>query len=135
MTMLYLEYINKEKKIIYSSAGHEHIIHYQSKNNRCLPIKSGGFMLGMLPEISEMLEQREFSLDVGDKIVLYTDGATEAENNKRERFGLNRLIQSVERNAQKNAQGLLDSLYQEIKNFMNNYPQYDDITLISMEKT
>ena len=135
MTMLYLEYINQEKKIIYSSAGHEHIIHYQSKNNRCLPIKSGGFMLGMLPEIGDMLEQREFSLEVGDKIILYTDGATEAENNKRERFGLNRLIQTVERHASKNAQELLNSLYQEIKDFMNNYPQYDDITLITMEVT
>ena len=133
MTMLYLEYNNQEKKIIYSSAGHEHIIHYQCKNNRCLPIKSGGFMLGMLPDIKDMLEQREFNLESGDKVVLYTDGVTEAENKSRERFGLNRLIQSVERNASKNVQELLDSLYLDVKSFMNNYPQYDDITLITME--
>ena len=133
MTLLYLEYINQEKKIIYSSAGHEHILHYDSKQNRCLPIKSGGFMLGMLPEIAEMLEEKELHLASGDKIVLYTDGVIEAEDSKRQRFGLNRLIKAVEKHSQKNAQELLDSLYLEVKNFIAGYTQYDDITLITME--
>jgi serine phosphatase RsbU (regulator of sigma subunit) len=134
MTMLYLEYNPKLQKFVYSSAGHEHILHYKVKENRCIPIKSGGFMLGMLPEIQDMLEDKEIILEQGDKIVLYTDGVTEAENSQKERFGLPRLIKAVESHPEKGAQGLLESLKSQINNFIGTHPQYDDITLISMEK-
>ncbi|MCM8789706.1 MAG: SpoIIE family protein phosphatase [Candidatus Omnitrophica bacterium] len=60
MTMLYLEYNDQNKLISYSSAGHEHILHFNQRENRCIPIKSGGFMLGMVPDIREMLEEKEF---------------------------------------------------------------------------
>ncbi len=165
MTMLYLTWDSQQKKLNYSSAGHEHILIYRSgkvvgaqqedsasgkvvkeeqKDSTTVPlyhsttgsvevIQSGGFMLGMLPDIGEMLEDRSIQLYTGDKVVLYTDGVTEAHNPQGELYSLERLTASVQRHGHRPAEELIEAVRQEVYGFISTQDQYDDITLVGME--
>jgi len=134
MTMLYLKWFADERKFIYSSAGHEHIIWYKKKSNSVELIQSGGFMLGMMPKTEDFLEERELKMDVGDKMILYTDGATEAESPTGGRYGLNRLEDFVRKQAPNNNSVELKKLiYEDLRSYIGIHAQYDDITLIVAE--
>ena len=135
MTLLYLQWSSAEKKLRYSSAGHEHIIIYRALTNQVESIMSGGFMLGILPDISHFLEEKEEKLSLGDKVIIYTDGITEGRNTDEEMFSLHRLINAVSRHGNKSAGQLLTVLKDEIYNFIGEREQYDDITLVVMEAT
>ncbi|MFA5116191.1 MAG: SpoIIE family protein phosphatase, partial [Candidatus Omnitrophota bacterium] len=144
-----------QKKLFYSSAGHEHILIYRSnlESPRVAPegasplgrspeyqpnveaIISGGFMLGMVPEIDEYLEDRSLSLNPQDKVILYTDGVTEARNIDEDLFGLKRLTDIISKHGHKPAQDLLSIIKEEVYAYIGTREQYDDITLVVMEAT
>lgn len=166
MTMLYLTWDSREKKIRYSSAGHEHIIIYRCKgvgeqqgdSARCKGIEgldqtktstplnlytstpasvevilSGGFMMGMLPDIETFLEDKELKLNPGDKVILYTDGVTEAHDPQGVLYSLERLVASVRKHGHKPVEELIEAVRQEVYGFISTQDQYDDITLVGME--
>ena len=140
MTMLYLKWETLSKKLIYSSAGHEHILIYRKAGSivdgqlsMVESIISGGFMLGMVPDIDEYLEDRELSLNPGDKVILYTDGVTEARNPQEELFSLERLIDIIAKHGQEPVEQLLSTIKGEVYAFISTREQYDDITLVVME--
>jgi len=151
MTLLYLLWQSSTRTLTYSSAGHEHILIYRNQGpattgnvgsatsggtaarNQVETILSGGFMLGMIPDIDKFLEERQIKLESGDKILLYTDGVTEAESASGDRFGLERLIESFQKYSQKPAQELMQAVKDDVYAFIGTYPQYDDITLVVME--
>ena len=98
-------------------------------------ILSGGFMLGMVPEIEQFLEDRQLSLQPGDKVILYTDGVTEARNPNEDLFSLPRLTDIIEKHGHRPANELLDTIKQEVYSYIGTREQYDDITLVVMEAT
>jgi len=133
MTMLYLRYDSTNKTLTYSSAGHEHILIYRANQNKVESIISGGFMLGMIPDISSFLEDKNITLNPGDKIILYTDGVTEARNPNEDLFGLENLIESIQKHGSKPVDELLSSIKDEVYAYISTREQYDDITLVVME--
>lgn len=163
MTMLYFQWDSEQKKMSYSSAGHEHILIYrnngklvaeswklkaESEGKEALNLQhsassiqqssvevipSGGFMLGMMPEIGEMLENRELELVSGDKVVVYTDGVTEARNQIDEMYSLDRLTKTLKEHGLKPCQELIASLKDNVYAFIGGAEQFDDITLVVME--
>jgi len=135
MTMLYFRYDTITKILTYSAAGHEHILIYRASQNKVESIISGGFMLGMIPDISSFLEDKNITLSLGDKIILYTDGVTEARNPQEDLFGLEKLIEFVEKYGSKPAEQLLNSINEEVYAYIGTREQYDDITLVVMEAT
>ena len=142
MTLLYFMWEASTNTFTYSSAGHEHILICRNKGPTTTggttagiveAILSGGFMLGMMPDIESYLEDKEIKLESGDKILLYTDGVTEAQNHAEERFGLGRLIGSFQKNSSKPAAELMQVIKDEVYAFIGSHPQYDDITLVVLE--
>ncbi|MBI5555167.1 MAG: serine/threonine-protein phosphatase, partial [Elusimicrobia bacterium] len=106
---------------------------YHSTTGSVEVIQSGGFVLGMLPEIETYLENKELKLNSGDKVILYTDGVTEARDPREELYTLERLIASVQKHGHKPAEELIEALRQEVYGFISTQDQYDDITLVGIE--
>ena len=90
-------------------------------------------MLGMLPDIDTFLEEKRIKLEPKDKILLYTDGVTEAENQSHDRFGLDKLQDSFRKNIDKPTLELMQAIKDDVYSFIGAHPQYDDITLVVME--
>jgi sigma-B regulation protein RsbU (phosphoserine phosphatase) len=85
-----------------------------------------------------LIEQAEFevlevALHSGDKIVIYTDGVTEAQNLQAEFFGRHRLRQVVAGHRADSCRELHDAVQSAIADFTESAPQADDITLVVIE--
>lgn len=70
----------------------------------------------------------------GDLLVLYTDGVTEAENDRHEFFGSDRLIATVKENVGKSAQEIHERVIRGLCEFAGSLSPCDDITLMVLAR-
>ena len=71
-------------------------------------------------------------LESGDRLFLYTDGVTEAQDVKNQMFG-NERLQKVLNQEEMSLADTLDCVHQQIKKFVKNASQSDDITMMIIE--
>ena len=69
-------------------------------------------------------------LDEGDIIVMYTDGITEAENEKDEEYGEESLKNHVKRNLKSSPEELINSIVEEVESHAVDLSAQDDVTLL-----
>lgn len=77
--------------------------------------------------------QNELQLTPGDQIFLYTDGVTEAADKNNRLYGEERLLKTVNRNIVKGPQDLCKAVKADVDRFVGGAPQFDDITMLSVE--
>jgi serine phosphatase RsbU (regulator of sigma subunit) len=87
--------------------------------------------VGLVPEASFQLEHRD--LAPGDRIVLYTDGVTEAQNGSGEFFGRKRLREAVRCAGSATCPELHAAIQKAVLDFTAGAEQADDLTLVVME--
>lgn len=75
--------------------------------------------------------QREFHMNPGDRLFVYTDGVTEATNTNNELFGEERLLDALNHNPDADPEELLPIVKKNIDDFAGEAPQFDDITMLS----
>ncbi len=93
-------------------------------------ISSQALPLGITPDISFKDETHYIAIETGDRVILATDGVTEARNLAGEFFGKQRLIDSItECHA---CDFLIDRLAENLEIFCENAPQDDDISVIEV---
>ena len=98
----------------------------------CLPVASN-FVVGVFDDIE--FESNTLTFGIGDTLLLYTDGVTEAFNDKREQFSesnLQDILASMHESS--SAKEVVTSVLQSVKTFSGDYPQSDDITLLSLQR-
>ncbi len=131
MTMAMLSWDHTTKKMSYVGAGHEHILVYRADSGICDVVLTGGVALGMVPDNSKVISEKELDLNDGDLVVLYSDGIIEARNPSGELFGLDRLKALViEYAPQYSADGINYHVAKDTVAFMAGATQLDDMTLI-----
>ncbi len=84
-------------------------------------------MLGVQRGIA--FEERSLELAVGDRVLLYTDGITEAENQYGEFFGVDRLCTLFSTNRTLPPEALLERLLSDVRVFCGETPIRDDISM------
>jgi sigma-B regulation protein RsbU (phosphoserine phosphatase) len=130
-TLLYGMLDAKNNRLTYCSAGHNDAF-LISGNKEVNRLNKGGLILGMFPEI--VYEQESVVLIEGDTFLLYSDGITEAMNEKEEEFGEEQLLDVVKSNLNLDAERLIEEVKQNIDNHSGEYPQFDDITLLVIKR-
>ena len=127
----FLAIINTKNGLVkFANAGHNPPLVGSYPNFRFLKCSSG-FVLGGLQEA--FVTDEEFTLQNGEQITLYTDGITEAMNEKREQYGEDRFLALA--NA-KEYSCLLEfhlELKDDIYKFVGNAEQSDDMTYITLK--
>lgn len=114
----------------YANAGHNPPVIKISNEVKFLHSKPGFVLAGM--------ENYKFTSNIlkmnrGDKIFLYTDGATEAANLDHELYGENRLIECLKQQSGKNCYDALHGVREDIDNFVGKAEQFDDLTLLAFD--
>jgi serine phosphatase RsbU (regulator of sigma subunit) len=131
MTLNYLEWRDEERTLRYAGAGHEYIIWYHKANGEVDRIKTGGLALGLVADQTPHVKKWELKTSPGDVVVLYTDGIIDARNSKSEMFSFERLLSAVERYAALGeSEKIQKSIINDVKSFMGDAEQYDDMTLV-----
>jgi len=73
-------------------------------------------------------------LPSGTLLLLYTDGVVDALNPQGERFGAEQMLDIAQDNLGCSASDLRDSLLTRLRQFIGDEPQFDDITLVAVER-
>jgi serine phosphatase RsbU (regulator of sigma subunit) len=102
------------------------------RDNRVLVLKGSGarFPLGVMETPQYVLQ--DVQLQSGDLLLLYTDGVTEAMNDRQEMFGDERLNTLFLKLGQQDmrARGIVENIKDEIMNFSGPDQQHDDLTIV-----
>ena len=88
---------------------------------------TGGLVLGALA--GARYPTHTVQLMRGDRLVLFTDGVTEAFNPTEELYGAKRLVDEVHVHGGGTPAALVERICSSVTNFAGNAPQSDDITL------
>ncbi len=126
VTFCYCVVDTNSHQITYTDAGHCPPILVKA-NGTVVRLDAGGAVLGVLPEWK--YEQATVSLDPGDRLVLFTDGITEAANAREEEFGEERLAQLISALRDRGAYELKNRILQTVASFTAGRAQ-DDATLV-----
>lgn len=129
VTVFLAKYDSLNNKLVYSSAGHNHmLLIHQDGSYQILQAK--GMPLGVLRSKDIVYEKKEISLKKDDLLVLYTDGATESVNMENQEYGLQRLIKEIVQNRNQNLEFIANHIYRDILEFTNKEIPDDDFTLL-----
>ena len=78
-------------------------------------------------------KERNLTLQPGDMIFIYTDGVTEAANNKNELFGEARMLEALNLPYEGDVSALEKNIKDSIDSFVDGAQQFDDITMLCMK--
>lgn len=138
VTMFYVILDSKNRIISYASAGHNPMILFRAASQDIFFLNPKGFPVGIsLPD--ETLFRRSISLEKiklkkDDMLLIYTDGVTEAMNERREQYGEERLIEITKQNGHLHPTKFIDLLEKDIKRFTGGTAQNDDITVVAVKE-
>jgi len=136
ITMAYLILNGASDQVTMARAGHNPPFVYRQATGEVEDVGGVGMAVGIDSGgvFDRILKDQEFSFYHGDVILLYTDGVTEALNEKGEEYGEDRMRDALKRYAGKSAQELIDKIAEEVDEFAGGKEQSDDITLIAIKK-
>jgi serine phosphatase RsbU (regulator of sigma subunit) len=93
-----------------------------------------GFPLGLEASIAQFVAELSIELQPGDGVVLYSDGITEAENEKGEFYGLERLCKIVKQHWSQPAEKIKEHIVTDVQKFIGQQPVHDDLTLVVVKQ-
>nr|MBQ6242258.1 SpoIIE family protein phosphatase [Lachnospiraceae bacterium] len=118
-------------RLSFVNAGHNPPVVLSAEGERTWLRRKGGFILGGMEGIS----YREDSLTLlpGDKLFLYTDGVTEAEDRTHALYGEERLMACLEAHEAESVDSILQAVKTDLEAHVQGYEQFDDITMLCLE--
>lgn len=116
------------RTITFSNAGHNPPVLVRADGS-VERLSTGGIALGMFEHAA--YEQHELAVRPGDRLVLFTDGLTEAENAEGVDFGDDRLVDTIVTHRDRPASELLNAVFERAREFTAG-AFADDATLITV---
>jgi sigma-B regulation protein RsbU (phosphoserine phosphatase) len=131
VTLFYAELDPESGALSFLNAGHNPplIVHAAGTVEQ---LASGGLPLGIKAD-ADYREGRTH-LQLGDVLVIYSDGVTEAASPSGEEFGPTRLYEVVSRNVDASAAGIRDRIESALTKFSQGTQAADDITLVIVKR-
>ncbi len=123
------------KVIRYCRAGHCPVLYYSANTGLTEYLKDKGTALGMVrsKDYSKLVETNEIKYAPGDIMVLYTDGITEAKNQKGEEFDYDRLAAALREVTEKSSQEIEKHIIQRLYEFSGSSEINDDYTSMTIK--
>ncbi len=127
VTMFYGVIDAKEKSFNYCNAGHNPPVLIRS-DGQVEMLESTGTVLGMFGGMK--YEAKKLNFASGDLLAVFSDGITEAQGQTGLRFEETRLIELLNKNKERTADYIIQSIFYSVKNFQEQKSQSDDMTLV-----
>ena len=129
-TICYLLLDVKNGTVRYSNAGHPYPLLIGSAG-RVERLRKGGTIIGM--GAGSVYEEEEISLEIGDRLFLFTDGIAEYQNAGGEFYGEERFIRELQAGSGQKLQAACARIIYALKSFGGGLRPGDDITLLGIE--
>jgi phosphoserine phosphatase RsbU/P len=133
-TLFYAQYDPASRRLSYVNAGHNAplVLRNSAGSDQVLRLETGGPVIGLLPH---HYEQGLFAHEVGDLIILFTDGVSESMNIRSEEWGEDGLIELAKACHGFPALEAMRRLLAAAEAFAAGAPQHDDMTLVVLRVT
>ena len=129
---LFLFLLNPQGVGQFIGAGHNPAYLFRSDTGKIELLSSGNLILGAFARIS--YQSSPLHLHQGDILVVYSDGLTEARNQREEMFGAERLLEIIQQEAPSGSHAFQQKFLNAVEEFTQGMPQRDDITFLVVEK-
>ncbi len=116
--------------LTYSNAGHNYPVIIRGGEKPEFLKSKPNFVLGRRRLVS--YNEKRTRLCPGDKLVLYTDGVTEAQSPEGDFFSDERLLKAIDSVKNKNQDEIVSALRRSIDDFENGGDHYDDATILAL---
>ncbi len=118
-------------KLIYTNAGHNPPLITGDSGKPDYMGGISGLPLGTMPDMD--YSQETLQMKHSQKIILYTDGITEAENMTQDLYGSKRLEDLVKEYSTRSVHELCNLIASSVEDYSGDADQSDDITILSLE--
>ena len=130
ITFFYGELDIETRTLVFCNAGHNPP-YCLDAGGTIRELTTGGVVLGMLPNMAYQTEA--LNLGPKDRLVLYTDGITEAQNPSDEEFGEDRLKRLMVEENQSGSEVFIKKLIDAVRQFSGSAGQSDDMTVVAIQ--
>jgi len=111
-----------------ATAGHPPIFLVQKSDGAIVEIRTPNLALAVQP--STQYTEQAVRFNRGDVLILYTDGITEATNDKGEQFGADRLKELISDTERASSEAVSNSILASVRTFTVNKEFADDATIV-----
>lgn len=129
-TAFIAEYDAQARTLTYVNAGHNPPI-VRRASGGMERLESGGIPIGILDKPA--YASAAVTLQPGDYVVMFSDGVVEAENQRNEEYGEDRLTYNIHMGATQSPALLLQRIMSDIDAFVGSAPQHDDVTCMLLK--
>ncbi len=119
-------------ELVFSNAGHNPPLVMRADGNSEW-LDAGGCVLGVMPMMK--YDEARNCLGVGDVLVIFSDGVTDALNPQGDEFGETRLEATVKQHRTESSGAILEALNRAIADWAAGTPLPDDLTLLVARRT
>ena len=137
ITMLYMVLNTRTRELKFSRAGHERPLLCRNCDGTRMaePLDAPGIAIGLTePDVFDMaIQDISLQLEPGDAIIAYTDGITEALNEKGDEWGLDNLLGLIRTDSPESPDALMNAVKSSITRYVGAQQQYDDMTLLALK--
>ncbi len=126
-TVFYAAYGQRTRQLLYVNAGHPAPI--ITRGDVVMELPSDCAPVGLFDTLVPVT--RCVQLQPGDRLLIFSDGLTEAMNRKDMEFGRARLVQVLLRSVALSASDMRDAILAELHAHIDGCPQSDDVTFIA----
>lgn len=131
ITMFYVRYDPVSRRLRYANAGHNCALLLRYDEGDCEELDADGMIIGVKREVH--FEERYVQLYRGDRVLLYTDGVTEAQNGAGEFFGTDRLRHLFSAYRLESPETAISKLLDALRDFCGDRPFSDDISMVVLK--
>jgi sigma-B regulation protein RsbU (phosphoserine phosphatase) len=132
-TMFYAEFNPESGDLNYSNAGHNYPVIIRNNGSHEF-LSEGGMIIGAFGGAEYASSQ--IRLFHNDLLFVYTDGLSEAQNDKAEQFeeyGEERILDYLVKNRERNPDEIIEGIIADVRRFDPSDPPRDDTTIIAMK--
>ncbi len=117
-----------------ASAGHRPIVLW--RQGKTATVNPNGIALGLDigPVFDKTIEEKKFTLQKNDRVVLYTDGIVAAKGEDGEAYGEERFLEAVRRQGAMNSAAFVNFIAGGVDKFIGEGEQTDDITVCTLKR-
>jgi sigma-B regulation protein RsbU (phosphoserine phosphatase) len=134
VTLFYSEYNPQTRILSYSNAAHNPPLLWRAATDTIKRLDTLGMLIGL--DTQTQYQEAQVQLYSGDTLIYYTDGFTDAVNQKGERLDEETLIQAFHWACHhfRSPQEILEYLFDQVERFIGSHTQnIDDMTLIVIQ--
>lgn len=131
ITMFYCRFEPASRRLRYANAGHNPGLLLRATEGQSRQLDGDGLVLGVKRAI--LFEDCSVTLEKGDRVLLHTDGVTDARNAAGEFYGLHRLRCAFEANRFLSPQPLVSAILGDMHRFCGHVAASDDVAIVAMQ--